>query len=106
MANKLAQVTGSKTGLGDKKEDGAKTGSKVLQKMGDDKQAFIKEFAMKRKISDKEFDDAIWGDKGKGEKIPGTVTLPSKKREADEDTESLLDSTQNSKKKSNKKQKK
>ena len=37
MANKLAQVTGPKAGSGDKKEDGGKGGSKVLQKMGDDK---------------------------------------------------------------------
>ena len=75
--------------------------------MGDDKSAFLKEFAMKRNISDKEFDDAIWGaDKAKGEKVPGVVSLPSKKRDADDDSESLMESTQNSKKKSNKKQRK
>jgi hypothetical protein len=45
--------------------------------MGEDKSAFLKEFAMKRNIEDKEFDDAIWGDKPKGAKVPGQVSLPA-----------------------------
>jgi hypothetical protein len=45
----------------------------------------MKEFAFKNKnITDKDIDDAI-----KGKKIPSVVSLPSNKRNADEDSESL-----------------
>lgn len=58
--------------------------------MTDQKAKFMKEFAIKKNLSDKDFDDAI---KNKNKHIPSVVSIPSKKREAEEDTESLQEST-------------
>jgi hypothetical protein len=46
----------------------------------------MKEFAIKKNVVDKDFDDAI-----KSKHIPSVVSI--KKREAEEDTESLQEST-------------
>lgn len=51
--------------------------------MKDDKSQFLKEFAIKG-VTDKDFDKAL---QGKGGKIPGIVSLPARKREAEEDSE-------------------
>lgn len=67
--------------------------------MKDEKSKFLKKFAVKGATED--FDAAL---KGKGEKIPSIVSFPSKKREADSDTESLENTLKP--RQSNKKQKK
>ena len=61
--------------------------------MTDQKAKFMKEFAIKKNLSDKDFDDAIKFIKNKNKHIPSVVSIPSKKREAEEDTESLQEST-------------
>lgn len=62
----------------------------MLKQMKDDKSQFLKKFAITG-VTDKDFDKAL---EGRGNNIPSVVSLPARKRDADDDSEALENALQ------------
>jgi hypothetical protein len=68
---------------GGKVVDDEEVEPKLMAEMSEQRTKFLKEFAIKRNLKDKDFDEALVGKRG----IPGVVSIPKGlKRENDDDT--------------------
>ena len=72
-----------------------------MAELSEQRNKFMKEFAIKKSLKDGDFDQAL---KGKAS-IPGVVSLPKSLKRDHDDDEDLEEKTKDSKQKKNKKQK-
>ena len=80
----IAAISELKMSLNEELDD--EDENKLVKQMKDDKSQFLKKFAIPSGVTNKDFDKAL---EGKGGNIPGVVSIPARKREAEDDSEAL-----------------